>query len=81
VIRRNGCGGVVGVMFVGYETTFWGVYFTRWGLSSNTECCCSKFVPALFAAYEGVLSSEGESGYWVQAACVPNEVPLFTFSE
>ena len=51
--------GVVGVMFMGYETAFCVVYFARWGLSSRAECCCSYFVPALFAAYDGVLSFEG----------------------
>jgi hypothetical protein len=73
--------GVVGVMFVGSETAVCGVYFTCWGLSSRAESCCSKFVPALFAAYDGVLLSEGESGCWVQAACVPNEVASCAFSE
>jgi hypothetical protein len=29
--------GFVGVMFVGYDTAFCGVYFTRWGLGSRTD--------------------------------------------
>ena len=56
--------GVVGAVFVRYETAFCGVYFTRWGLGSRAECCCSKFVPALFAAYDGVLLPEGESVFF-----------------